>query len=152
MQADGVIDIERHVAIEHNFNIVTDRLSGFRDQFFVLFQTPFTVYRSVGTCQLHCFESEFQLPIGIVAGGVSEHLLTQRSTEQFIDGLVLNFAVQVPQSDVDAADRNNSLSLATVRFGHTEHHIPNFFNGEAVFADQHRCEVFINDRSNGCPE
>ena len=115
-QADGVIHIKRHVAIQHDFIVVAYCLPRLRDEFLVLFQAPRAICGAVRARQFHRFEPELQLPIRIVASGVGEEFLAQRAAEEFVNRLVLNLAVQIPQCDINAAHRATREALRTVGF------------------------------------
>ena len=71
----------------------------------------------------------------VEAGGVRLHARAERAAEQLVDGHVVKLAGDVPQRDVDGADRRDHRALAAVVARHVVHPVPQHFGVERIGAD-----------------
>ena len=69
--------------------------------------------------------------------------------EQAVDRLFEQLALEVPQREVDGADRVRGQAGRAVGFCQTEHHDGHLFDGQAVLADEVRRQVLDDGGRRG---
>ena len=73
------------------------------------------------------------------AMGVADHLITAQTTQQFIDRHAERLAVDIPQGDIDRADRRRQRMGAGEKAA-AEHDLPQMLFPGRVLADEPRLE------------
>src|SRR4029077_4182687 len=70
------------------------------------------------------------------------------AAEQSIHRLALRLPTQVPERDVDAADRRDGRALATVPAGEAVHLLPEGLGLQRILADKMRPQIAFDDDAN----
>ena len=147
-QAHGVIDVEGHPAVEHEFAVVADQLAHAGDECLIPLQPVESIGRSIRVRQLVRGESHFLIPIDIVAGGVAIDLVLLQTADQAVNGQTERLALGIPERQIHGADGVGSQAYRAVRFGQAKHHIRQALDGEAVLTQQLWRQVIVNDSSD----
>jgi len=145
-QADGVLDVEGHPAVEHQLCVVADQFAGFGDHLFVFTEAVEAVGRAVGAGDLEGAKSELLEPVEVVAGRIAELPLLLGAADQAVDGLAQKLALGIPERQVDGADGVGCEADRAVGLCHAEHHIGQSLDCEPVFADEVGRDVIVDDR------
>ncbi len=73
---------------------------------------------------------------------VSANVVAHRAAPELVAGNAVDFAEDVPQRDVDAADRGAADDAVAVPEVLAVHHLPEVLDPRGVFADQELGDVF----------
>ena len=79
-------------------------------------------------------------------GGVGLHATAKGATQQLVDRLPVELAHDVPERDVDRADRGDHRSLAAVVARHVVHAVPQHLGVERIAADHQRPQRVLDHR------
>ena len=150
-EADGVLEVERHPAVEHQLDLVPDQLAAAGHQLDVFPQPLEAVGRAVRTGQLGRPEAELQVPVGVAAGRVAEQLVAGRTAEQLVHRTLQQLSLEVPQGEVDGADRVGVQAGGAVGRSHAHHHVVALLRGQAGFPLEPGPEVVVDDRRHRAP-
>ena len=103
---------------------------------FVLPHALASVRRAVRHRQLQALVAELDVLLDVVARAVGRNPVLRLAAEQFVDRHPERVADQVPQRQIDAADRVHRDAHAAVVHGGAPHDVPQPLDIERVFAEQ----------------
>ena len=87
-----------------------------------------------GVADLEGVEAEFEGPVEVVGGDVDVNFVAAGASEQAIDGLFEELALEVPEREVDAGLGDGCDAACAETLGGTPHEVVEVFGGEAVAA------------------
>ena len=150
----GIVESPAHVGVGHDVDAVADRFAHGANQVEIALHAGGAVHRSPAKTQLHRlvafllvafrFGLEFAQLDAVQAAGVNRNARLRPASEQPIDGLFGRFAQNVPQRDVNRADRDHADSLAAESHGLAIHVLPEEFDVPRIASDQQRLEIKID--------
>jgi hypothetical protein len=141
------------VRIEHELDVRPDRFADHAHALSVGFgREPRDLYleRAIAVLEVHgglTPEIIRALAVAIVeAGDVGGHARTQRAAEQGVHGPIRRLAHEIPERDVDGADRRHELAAllrqrrdaAHARVSQREQVLPDALDAERILADDQR--------------
>ena len=86
--------------------------------------------------------------VGRWSGAIKADRLARLAADEIVDRLLPNLAEQVPEREVDGADRHDRQTLAAIGQRGAEQLVPDLVDVPAVFADEKPAEV-IGDQPRG---
>ncbi len=142
---NGVCNIPAHVRICHQLDVRPDRIANGPYQLQISPHPGETVSRAVAEALLHCRKALFaecvglpgepaQIFVRVKPAGVDRNPLAGSSAKQVINRLAGCLAENVPERDINRADRFERQSLAALVEGAAEHFLPQQFDIERIFA------------------
>ena len=141
-ESECELDVEGHHGVDHELGAITDELPGFGDVLFdeVKAFVALGVVSWIG--DLETCEAEFLEPVEVVAGGVERDLVSNGSAKEFVYGSTEEFALEVPEGDVNAGHRCSDDSGESVAVAGAHYQIVHQFDCHAVLAfDERRNDV-----------
>ena len=155
----GVLQVPAHVGVGHDVDAVAHRGAQHLHQGHIAAQALGPVGRAVQEAHLHGLEppphvlgrllDELVLVGEVEVAGVDRDLVPGPAAQQLEHRLAEVLAGQVPQGDVDRADREQGRALAPVGQGAAEHLVPEPGPVERVGPDQQPAQVLLDDDAGG---
>ena len=150
-EANGVLHVERHPGVEHDFDVVADLLAGAGDEIFCLANAVDARFGAVAGEEFDGFETEFEEPVDAIFGavrqvcvaGVAEDFVFLRAAQKFVHRALEDLSFQVPQGIVHGADSVAGQACGVVGGRGAAHQVPALFRGHAVLSDQQGGEVIV---------
>ena len=102
-----------------------------------------------GVADLEGVEAEFEGPVEVVGCYIEVNLIATGASEQAIDGLVEELALEVPEGEVDAGLGDGGDAACAESLGGAPHEVVEVLGGEAVAAFEEGAEVVVDE---GCGE
>ncbi len=148
-QLDRIRNVERHIAVEHQIEIGTHLITGARDHGNVRVQSVDAVGGAVGKRQLAAKEPELFVAGRLRAGDVARNLVLGCAAEELVDRFVTQLAAEIPEREINGADRADRQTLATVIQAAAPHLVPETFDIARVGTDQEPREMALDNETSG---
>ncbi len=97
-------------------------------------------------------EAELLEPIKVVASGVQGDLVADGSAKEFVDGSAEEFALEVPECDVDSGESGGDDSGEAVAVSGADYEVVHQLDGHAVLALKDRCDDMVDVGCDGLSE
>ena len=144
-QAHHVLHIQCHPAIQHQFDFIADFFARPCDHFFGLVQTIDTILRTVGHGQFDRTKAKLEVPFEVETGRIAKNLFLLRSAKQLVDRPLQQLPLQIPQRQINGADRKTGQSVTAVGGAHPPHHIKTLLRCQHRLAHQLSSEVIVDN-------
>jgi len=113
-QPRGVVKVEGHPTVPHQPEFVPDAIPHLRELLEVGGQPRLSLRRAVLQRHLAAQEPQLLGHVWASTGGVKHELVAHRAPEQCVDRLLTDLPEQVPQRQIDPADRVEDDALAAI--------------------------------------
>ena len=133
-QANGKFHVVGHHRIDHQLGVFANCVAGQADFVRHDVDARDALFIMHGVGDLKRLKTEFHRPIEVVARAIAPDFLAGWAAEQAVHRLSEQFALQIPQGEINRALRARGQAQGPVPFGRAPHHVVEVFGGKTIAA------------------